>query len=172
MTNDQCSNTFNALQVYKLFCYELEGGRHWLKILEKCYHEVGQVTGSADIATKIDGIEDEQVRVERLRKWGLSYVFQWWVNSWKAGGTLRNLTEQTYLWKEGGTRVRPRVVLTSVRMRALWKAVSADKKAKEFKNGHGPRLEEELKKLEVEDTELHDPDTGERRNRMNQGAMI
>lgn len=79
---------------------------------------------------------------------------------------LMILTEHTYLWKEKGTTIRPRVVLTSMRMRALWKEAEADMKAGEFDRttGDGPRLEAKLSEMEKEDAALFNED-GTRKNK-------
>lgn len=179
MVNDQRSKSFSALEVFRWYAEQLDGGFDWMNVLRRSYHEVGQVTGAGAIIQKIDGIADAKERDKELRKWATSYVFQWWVNAWNAGKLLRSMTEHTYLWKEQCTALRPRVVLTSLRMRELWKAVKSDKDAKEYnrEEGTGPRLEAKLKEYEAEDDKSfvnpreNDPD-GKRLNKKTDGIKM
>lgn len=168
MVNDQRSKSFSALEVYRWFTEQLDGGYDWMNVCRRCYHELGQVTGNAAAVKKIDDIQDEKERDKELRKWLTSYFFQWWVNSWKARPLLRTMTEQTYLFKEGITKVRPRVMLTSMRMRELWKQADADMKAGNWNRttGTGPLLEDKLKFFEAEDNKLYDAEG----NRTNAGG--
>lgn len=178
LVNDQRSKSFSALEVYRWYCEQLDGGFDWMNVLRRCYHEIGNVTGSADIVRKIDGIEDSKERDKELRKWATSYVFQWWVNSWKARPLLRTMTEHTYLWKEKLTPVRPRVVLTSMRMRELWKAADADMKAQNFNRltGEGPLLMDKIAFFEKEDAGQYinpaeNDETGERKNKKDESGL-
>jgi hypothetical protein len=163
LVNDQTSKFYTATEVFQIFAEQVDGGFGWEQIARRMYPQIGIVTKSLDKVQKIDSIQDEAQKRNELVSWLTTFVQQFWWNGIKAGPVTRNLILQTYMWQDGHTNVRPRVIMDSVRMRGLQTEIRKDIKEGHWNKeaGTGPRFEAKLKEYEEADKKKYDkPDPG------------
>lgn len=160
LVNDQTSKFFTASEVFQIFKEHIDGGFGWQNTALRMYQQIGAVTGSMDKVRELDGMQDETKKMEALKEWLTTTVQQFWWNAIKAGPITTNLTLQTYMWKDGQTNIRPRVVMDSGRMRALQTQIKADRKEGKWNDleGHGPKFNAKLAEMELADKRKYDKD--------------
>lgn len=164
LVNDQTSKFYTSSEVFQIFAEQVDGGYGWEPIARRMYPQIGMVTNSLDKVQQIDAIQDENKKREELIAWLTTTVQQFWWNAIKAGPITRNLTMQTYMWKDGHTNVRPRVVMDSMRMRALQTEIRKDIKEGHWnkEEGRGTRFDAKLAEMELADKKKYDkPAAGE-----------
>lgn len=160
LVNDQTSKFYTASEVFQFFREQVAGGFGWENIALRMYQQIGTVTGSLDKVREIDSIQDEKKKRDELVAWLTTTVQQFWWNAIKAGPITTDLTLQTYMWKDGHTTVRPRVVMDSGRMRTLQTEIRKDIKENKWNSaiGEGPRFLAKLKEMELADKRKYDKD--------------
>lgn len=164
LVNDQKSKKFSKAEVFGMFLREIRGGYHWANAAYKMYRQIGDVMDSAEMVRKMDDITDDTKRQEEVKAWLNSSVYQGWYAAIRSSPLLTELWMQTYLFQDGFKGVkRPRVLMTSLRQRALTSEILKDQTAGEFDSvkGTGPRLEKKLDEFSVEDSKKYN-ENGER----------
>ncbi len=100
LVNDQNSKQFSATAVYREFCKRLNGGERWEVIAYDLGNQITRISGSEAKWNEIKALPESQ-RAKAAALAMNAFANQFWRNSVNAGVFFREMTERTYMIKDG-----------------------------------------------------------------------